>query len=134
MYAPFVDPILSSNKIVTDGIVYADVRRLQQSDGSFFGDETGEVDTRFSYCALACLKIINRMDAVDLAGAVDFIKRCKNFDGGYGSVPGNESHAGQVFTCVAALKLADALDTIDSDLLCWWYASLNPSYYITILH
>ena len=102
------------------------MRRLQQSDGSFFGDETGEVDTRFSYCALACLKIINRMDAVDLAGAVDFIKRCKNFDGGYGSVPGNESHAGQVFTCVAALKLADALDTIDSDLLCWWYASLNP--------
>ena len=110
---------------MTYSIVNADVRRLQQPDGSFFGDDTGEVDTRFSYCALACLKIVNRMNAIDLAGAVKFITRCKNFDGGYGSVPGNESHAGQVFTCVAALKLADALDTVDSDLLCWWYVSIN---------
>ena len=34
---------------------------------------------------------------------------------------GDESHAGQVFCCVAALAIANALDLLDRDLLCWWY-------------
>ncbi len=34
--------------------------------------------------------------------------------------PGNESHAGQVFTCIGALALADALHLVDRDLFCWW--------------
>ena len=33
---------------------------------------------------------------------------------------GDESHAGQVFCCVAALAIAGALDLLDRDLLCWW--------------
>ena len=33
---------------------------------------------------------------------------------------GDESHAGQVFCCVAALAIADELDLLDRDLLCWW--------------
>ncbi|KAK9843849.1 hypothetical protein WJX84_011832, partial [Apatococcus fuscideae] len=43
-----------------------------------------------------------------------------NFDGGFGARPGMESHAGQVFTCVGALALADSLHLLDRDLLCWW--------------
>ena len=31
---------------------------LQQEDGSFFGDKWGEVDTRFSFCAVACLSLL----------------------------------------------------------------------------
>ena len=31
---------------------------LQQPDGSFFGDKWGEVDTRFSFCAVACLALL----------------------------------------------------------------------------
>ena len=34
---------------------------------------------------------------------------------------GDESHAGQVFCCVGALAIADALHLLDRDLLCWWY-------------
>ena len=34
------------------------VASLQQADGSFTGDEWGEVDTRFSYCALAALSVL----------------------------------------------------------------------------
>lgn len=34
-----------------------------------------------------------------------------------------ESHAGQVFTCVAALSIAGALHVVDADLLSWWCAS-----------
>lgn len=34
------------------------VSGLQQEDGSFFGDKWGEVDTRFSFCAVACLALL----------------------------------------------------------------------------
>jgi geranylgeranyl transferase type-2 subunit beta len=34
------------------------VRSLQQPDGSFCGDKWGEVDTRFSFCAVACLSLL----------------------------------------------------------------------------
>ena len=97
-----------------------DISRLQNEDGSFCGDEYGEIDTRFSYCAVAALWILDRLDVIDKKKAVEFIVACQNFDGGYGAIPGNESHAGQVFTCVAALHLLESLDRIDSDLLSWW--------------
>jgi geranylgeranyl transferase type-2 subunit beta len=74
------------------------VAGLQQPDGSFAGDEWGEIDTRFSYCALSALAILGRLEAglVDVEAATDFVASCKNFDGGFGCVPGAESHAGQV--------------------------------------
>ncbi|CAI8048861.1 Geranylgeranyl transferase type-2 subunit beta [Geodia barretti] len=36
------------------------VKGLQQPDGSFIGDKWGEVDTRFSFCSLACLALLVR--------------------------------------------------------------------------
>jgi geranylgeranyl transferase type-2 subunit beta len=38
------------------------VKGLMNEDGSFAGDLWGEVDTRFSYCALACLEILGKLD------------------------------------------------------------------------
>lgn len=36
-------------------------------------------------------------------------------------LPGAESHSGQIFTCVAALSIAGAVDdVVDADLLGWW--------------
>jgi geranylgeranyl transferase type-2 subunit beta len=98
------------------------IASLQNSDGSFNGDKWGEVDTRFSYCALSTLSIIGALhsDAIDLQKAVDFVVKCKNFDGGFGAVPGAESHAGQIFCCIGALSIAGALDVVDVDLLGWW--------------
>jgi prenyltransferase beta subunit len=46
--------------------------------------------------------------------------RCRNFDGGFGAVPGAESHAGQIFCCVGALSIAGALSSVNQDLLGWW--------------
>ena len=43
--------------IDADGIVKY-VSGLQQEDGSFFGDKWGEVDSRFSFCAVACLALM----------------------------------------------------------------------------
>ncbi len=71
------------------------IKGLQQEDGSFVGDELGEMDNRFSYCAIAALSLLGRLDAIDTGKAAEFIDRCRNFDGGYGVLPGCESHAGQ---------------------------------------
>jgi prenyltransferase beta subunit len=38
----------------------------------------------------------NRLDAINVEKAVDFVLSCKNFDGGFGCRPGSESHSGQV--------------------------------------
>ncbi|CAM9639652.1 unnamed protein product [Choristocarpus tenellus] len=95
---------------------------LQQGDGSFYGDMWGEVDTRFSYCALSALAILGKLHdgTVNVRGAAEFVGRCRNFDGGFGCVPGAESHAGQIFTCIGALSIADSLDLVDEGLLGWW--------------
>ena len=100
---------------------------LQQDDGSFAGDQWGEIDTRFSYCALSALSLLSDtsggLNSVDVSKAVDYIASCQNMDGGFGSMKGAESHAGQVFCCVGALAIAKSLDVIrHPDLLGWWLA------------
>ncbi|RQM07263.1 hypothetical protein DH86_00000955 [Scytalidium sp. 3C] len=94
---------------------------LQNKDtGTFAGDEWGEEDTRFLYIALNGLSLLNLLHLVDVNKAVDYIVSCTNFDGGYGSSPGAESHSGQIFACVAALSVAGRLDVIDKDKLGSW--------------
>ena len=101
---------------------------LQQEDGSFAGDEWGEIDTRFSYCALSSLRLLHPGQTdlkqfINLEKAVQYIASCQNLDGGFGSMQGAESHAGQVFCCVGALSIAKALNVIQHpDLLGWWLA------------
>ena len=46
---------------------------LQNNDGSFKGDEWGEVDTRFTYCALSCLTLLEKINLIDVNSAVDYI-------------------------------------------------------------
>lgn len=65
-----------------------------------------------------------RLDAIDVNKAVDFVMSCMNFDGGFGSRPGSESHAGLIYCCVGFLsitgkkplnivtKYLDAIETI----------------------
>lgn len=99
------------------------IASLQQPDGSFVGDQWGEVDTRFTYCALSALSLLSSLDSVDVPKAVEYIASCQNLDGGFGSMQGAESHAGQVFCCVGALSIAKSLHVIrHPDLLGWWLA------------
>jgi len=46
---------------------------LQNPDGSFKGDHSGEVDTRFSYCAVSALSLLQRLDIIDRVKARNFI-------------------------------------------------------------
>lgn len=57
---------------------------------------------------------------VDTDLAISYIQACANFDGGYGTSPGAESHSGQIFTCVAALAIVGRLDLVDKDKLGAW--------------
>ena len=142
---------LDDERLDKDAVVKF-VASLQNEDGSFSGDEWGEVDTRFSYCALSCLALLGRLPLpkwadvevksadenaiIDIHKAVDYIISCRNFDGGFGCVPGAESHAGQVFCCIGALSIAHSLHLLSeshandgsnsnnggADLLAWWLA------------
>merc|ERR1719150_3264888 len=98
------------------------VKRLQQEDGSFAGDKWGEIDTRFSFCAVAVLALLGHLNAIDIDKAVEFVCTCMNFDGGFGTKPGSESHAGQIYCCVAFLSITGDLHRVDADLLGWWLA------------
>ncbi|KAF2266384.1 type-2 protein geranylgeranyltransferase subunit beta [Lojkania enalia] len=88
--------------------------------GTFAGDEWGEQDTRFLYGALNALSLMGLLHLVNVDKAVAYIQSCANFDGGYGTSPGAESHSGQIFTCVAALAIAGRLDLVDHDRLGAW--------------
>jgi geranylgeranyl transferase type-2 subunit beta len=88
--------------------------------GTFFGDQFGEADTRFLYGALNALSLMRMLHLIDLDKAILYIVLCTNRDGGYGTTPGAESHSGQIFTCVAALAIADRLDLVDTKALGAW--------------
>ncbi|KAG5520069.1 hypothetical protein PMAC_001145 [Pneumocystis sp. 'macacae'] len=103
--------------------------------GSFKGYLWSETDVRFMYGAVCCLSIINRLDMINSEKAIEWILKCQNCDGGFGEIPGAESHAGHgsiignncflrlkslVFSCVATLSLFKRLDVIDVDLVCSW--------------
>ncbi|OCF62302.1 geranylgeranyl transferase type-2 subunit beta [Kwoniella mangroviensis CBS 10435] len=92
-------------------------------DGSVSGDSWGEIDTRFTYILLSSLSLLGRLDRIPKdkrENIVEYISRCRNFDGGFGRLPGAESHSGQVWVCTAALSILDRQDLIDIPLLGAW--------------
>jgi geranylgeranyl transferase type-2 subunit beta len=68
---------------------------LHQPSGVFAGDSFGETDTRFTYCAVNALSLLGHLQDLNVNKTVDYIVRCRNFDGGFGSGIGAESHAAQ---------------------------------------
>lgn len=46
-----------------------------------------------------------KLDAIDVEKAVEFVLSCRNFDGGFGSRPGSESHAGLIYCSVGFLSI-----------------------------
>lgn len=83
-----------------------DILALQdRQTGAFSGDSFGEVDSRFSYCAVASLSLLGRLGDLDAALTAEFIFNCRNFDGGFGAIPGSESHGGNIFCCISLLEI-----------------------------
>lgn len=62
--------LFDSVEVVNVDKIVEYIASLQQPDGSFYGDKWGEVDTRFSFCAVACLSLLvsyiqNKIDVVE---------------------------------------------------------------------
>lgn len=66
------------------------------------------------------LSLLGLTNLVKTSACVEYIVSCANFDGGYGTSPGAESHAGQVFTCLGALTILGRQDLVDRDKLGAW--------------
>ena len=66
------------------------------------------------------MSLLGLLSLIDVDKAVQHVAACANFDGGYGSCPGAESHAAQIFTCVGALAIAGRLDLVNVDKLGQW--------------
>lgn len=94
------------------------IKSMQQPDGCFHGDKWGEVDLRFSFCALASLSLLGRLNEINTQSALTFIMKCNNMiDGGFGSRPGSETHAGLVYCALGSLSILGRLDLIDPEVL-----------------
>jgi geranylgeranyl transferase type-2 subunit beta len=51
------------------------------------------------------LSLLHRLENIDVNKTVDFVLSCMNFDGGFGSKPGSESHAGMLFIHIQPIKV-----------------------------
>ncbi|XP_042492542.1 geranylgeranyl transferase type-1 subunit beta [Macadamia integrifolia] len=91
------------------------MKNLQQPNGSFMPIHIGaETDLRFVYCAAAICFMLKNWSGMDREKAKDYILNCQSYDGGFGLVPGSESHGGATYCAVAALRL---MGFIEDDLL-----------------
>ena len=118
--------LLQFNKldIVDKHKVASFIRSLQNKDGSFKADELGESDTRFSYCAVSILKILNLLndEYINLPRATEYVLSCQNFDGGFGGIPGAESHAAYTFCCIGFLSVTNQINLINIEHTGQWLA------------
>lgn len=97
------------------GLILVSMKTLQQHDGSFMPTDTGaEMDLRFIYCAAAICFMLNNWSGMDREKAKEYILRCQSYDGGFGLVPGSESHGGGTYCAVSALYL---MGFIEDDIL-----------------
>ncbi|KAM0671302.1 Rab geranylgeranyltransferase [Ordospora colligata] len=107
---------------------------LQQSSGCFHNDAYGEEDTRINCCAILSLHLLFLLGngcfkvemlarpmhdnylkntGIDVSMIIEYTLKCFNRDGGFGAIPGAESHAAQVFCCLSVLRSLGALECID---------------------
>ncbi|XP_010509002.1 PREDICTED: geranylgeranyl transferase type-1 subunit beta [Camelina sativa] len=82
------------------------MKNLQQDDGSFMPIHIGgETDLRFVYCAAAICYMLDNWSGMDKEKAKNYILNCQSYDGGFGLIPGSESHGGATYCAIASLRL-----------------------------
>ncbi|KAI8539965.1 hypothetical protein RHMOL_Rhmol09G0223700 [Rhododendron molle] len=91
------------------------MKNLQQPDGCFMPIHTGaERDLRFIFCAAAICSMLENWSGMDKEKAKEYILNCQSYDGGFGLIPGSESHGGGTYCAVASLRL---MGFIEPDVL-----------------
>ena len=61
------------------------------------------------------MKILGLLNSnyINLPKATEYVLSCQNFDGGFGSIPGAESHGAYCFCCIGFLSVTNQLDLIN---------------------
>ncbi|KAF8046839.1 hypothetical protein N665_3384s0002 [Sinapis alba] len=91
---------------IDSGSLLLSMKNLQQDDGSFMPIHTGgETDLRFVYCAAAICDMLGYWSGMDKEKAKNYILNCQSYDGGFGLIPGSESHGGGTYCAIASLRL-----------------------------
>ncbi|PAV59412.1 hypothetical protein WR25_03533 [Diploscapter pachys] len=97
------------SRVDRDGILKT-IRKSQKEDGCFWGQGLdSESDMRFVYCAAAICHILADDSAIVWQRLGEFIKSSRNYDGGIGQGPGDESHGGSSYCAIASLALSNRL-------------------------
>lgn len=101
--------------LIDSSSILKTMKHLQQPDGSFMPIHTGaETDLRFVYCAAVISSLLDNWSGVDKEKAKNYILNCQSYDGGFGLIPGQESHGGATYCAVASLRL---MGFIEDDLV-----------------
>ena len=116
IYSLFNVPVPDTESLVTY------ISGLQSECGAVYGDKWGELDMRITYAAIQALTLLKSLETIDVPKLGEWVLSCQNFDGGWGQIPGAESHAAYAFTALATLSLINRLDGINVDHCAWWLA------------
>ena len=73
---------------------------------------------------MAILKILGLLNEnyINLKKATEYVLSCQNFDGGFGSIPGAESHGAYCFVCIGFLSVTNQLNLINKVHTGQWLA------------
>ena len=56
------------------------------------------------------VSLVGKLDLLDLDSAINYVVKCQNYDGGFGSVIGAESHAGQSILVLISFLLCGRIE------------------------
>ncbi|XP_076314534.1 protein farnesyltransferase subunit beta-like isoform X1 [Tachypleus tridentatus] len=101
---------------------------MRQTGGSFTVHESGEVDVRGVYCALAVARLTNIFTPDLFDGTAEWVVRCQTYEGGFVGVPGMEAHGGYTFCGFASLVLLGREKLCDVHKLLRWLARKQMKY------
>ncbi|KAH8829195.1 terpenoid cyclases/protein prenyltransferase alpha-alpha toroid [Flagelloscypha sp. PMI_526] len=103
------------------------VRACQHSDGSFSTTATlTDGDLRTTYCAFVLCYLMDDWSCLNLETALEYISRCRTYEGGYGQFPGCEAQGGTTYTALASLYLStNPLSPKEKNQTTRWLTSLQ---------
>uniref|UniRef100_A0A4W3I1Z1 Protein farnesyltransferase subunit beta n=1 Tax=Callorhinchus milii TaxID=7868 RepID=A0A4W3I1Z1_CALMI len=93
---------------------------VKQPDGSFIMHVGGEVDVRCAYCAASVASLTNIITPKLFEGTAEWVRRCQNWEGGIGGIPGMEAHGGYTFCGMAAMVILQKERMLDLRTLLRW--------------
>ncbi|OHT06841.1 Protein farnesyltransferase subunit beta [Tritrichomonas foetus] len=114
--------------MVDRDLIYKALLQLKCPNGSFRTTRDMENDIRATFVALLIADTLNILTDELTANVPEYVLSCNSYDGGFGPVPGVESHGGYVHCAVGAMYLLHQLDRLNLNSLMRWIAMRQMEY------